>query len=155
MSYKSLTDNLVTILKAMTRFATADIAKGDDRILGHGKSDCVILYPGPFSIEPEGEIDQGREDRTWIVYMDLFQRVATNPGADWESFEVTRDDVIATLRKYPNLGQTAILIKNVGINASSAPQHVFNDKGQGPIFIVQRLEIEIVENTTASGGDYS
>lgn len=155
MSYASLTDNLVTILKAMSRFANTDISKGDDRMLAHGKVDCIILYPGPFAIEEEGEIDQGREDRTWTVYLDLFQRISSDPSTDWQAFEDTRDDVISTLRQYPNAGQTAIFVKEVGVSAPDSPQLIFNEAGQGPYFITQRIVAEIVENTTASGGDYA
>ena len=154
MSYEALTDDLVSVIQGMARFANADVTKGDDRILGHGKTDCVILYPGPFRIEEEGEISQGREDYIWTVYVDLFQRVKTNPGADWVLFGAARDDLITTLRKYPNLAQSAIFVKEVAVNASNPPQYVFNEQGQGPYFIVQRIVAEIVENTTASGGDY-
>ena len=69
MSYEDLTDDLVTVLRAMTRFASADVSKGDDAILAHGKADCVILYPGPFDVEEEGEISQGREDYIWTVFI--------------------------------------------------------------------------------------
>lgn len=155
MSYEALTDDLVDVIQSMSRFADADVSKGDDRKLAHGKNDCVILYPGPFSVEEEGEISQGREDWTWTVYLDLFLRVKTNPGADWVLFGAARDDLISTLRKYPNLSQAAIFIKEVAVNASSDPQYVFNDQGQGPFFIVQRIVAEIVENTTVTGGDYS
>lgn len=154
MSYESLTNDLVTILRGMTRFANADISKGDDRILGHGKVDCIILYPGPFRVDDEGDISQGREDRTWTVYLDLFQRVKTNPGADWVLFGTARDDVISTLRQYPNLSQSTIFIKEVGVLATDPPQLVFDDNGKGPYFIFQRITSEIVENVTVSGGDY-
>ena len=156
MSYEDLTDDLVSVIQGMARFATADVSKGDDRKLAHGKNDCVILYPGPFVVEEEGEISQGREDINWTVYVDIFQRVgAQNPATGWDSFCTMRDDMISTLRKYPNLSQTTIFIKEVGVSATDPPQYVFNERGQGPFFIVQRVIAEIVENTTVTGGDYA
>lgn len=156
MSYEALTDDLVDVIQGMERFADADVTKGDDTKLGHGKNDCVILYPGPFTVEEEGEISQGREDRIWTVYVDIFQRVGgQNPATSWDSFCTMRDDMVSTLRQYPNLSQTSIFVKEVAVNAPDASQYVFNERGQGPFFIVQRITADIRENTTVTGGDYA
>ena len=76
-------------------------------------------------------------------------------ATSWDSFCTMRDDVISTLRKYPNLSQSTIFVKEVGLNATDAPQFIFNEAGQGPFFITQRIAAEIRENTTVTGGDYA
>jgi hypothetical protein len=151
MSYEAITDSLVTVLQAMTRFANADVAKGDDRILGHGKADCLLLYPGPFTIDEEA---QNREDRVWTVYIDYFRRVSKNPGADWILFGTSRDDLINTIRKYPNISQSTSFIKEVEVSSKGDAVYVFDEYGKGPFFIVQRISIAITESVAVTGGDY-
>lgn len=152
MSYKILADALEAKIKAMTRFANADVSQGDDRILNHGKNDCVLIYPGEVSIEDEG---QYREDRTWTLDIDLFQRISSDPGTDWGSFIGARDDLISELRKWPNSGQSTIFIKEVGVEVNGKPEFLYDTQKRGPFFIVQRITTTIVENVTMTTGDYA
>lgn len=147
MSYTLIETAVQSVIQGMDRFGADQVTRGDYRVMDSGK-DCVILLPGPFDVQDEG---QNREIRLWTVYAELYTR-AMWAGMDWIAFTAARDGLVDWLRKYPNLGQSSVEITLVDVGSEGDP--VFASESEQTQYIGQRLAIRVSEYTDVTGGDY-
>jgi len=147
MSYATIEAAVQTLLQALDNFASADVTRGDWRVLDSGGAPYAVLYPGPFAAAVGG--DWGQHVIDWTVNCEVFERYLDN-GTSETSLEATRQAVIDALLSYPTLngvsGVTLVLPER-----AEPIQYVYDESGGGPFFVMQRISILVVERTCADG----
>lgn len=151
MSYDAIEGAFLTLLQALTgTFATsAQVTRGDWRIVDSGLSPLAVLYPGPFS---EGDTwASGGTDYQWTVNCQLITRFLNN-GTSQVSMEQTRDAVVAQIQKYPTLNALAGVQAVGRVNGGEIVE--LRDKdGGGPYFLQTDLTWQVTELVTVTGGE--
>lgn len=156
--YDNIEASLQDIFQAMARFSDAQVTRGNDKILDtvlsnqaaglDANANCIVLYPGPFSLLEES---QNRRTWQWVTYAEIFYRYQMNTGdaeQSWTKFRDMREDIIDTLMTKPQLGQTTTEIVSVFIRADQAPEEIYRkpiSASSKPSFINQKLVITVTE----------
>lgn len=147
MSYTTIEAGVQTLLRALSRFAEADVTRGDWRVLDSGGAPCVVLYPGPFEAEEAG--DWGQKWHFWTVYADVFERYTDN-GSSETAFEATRQDVMDTIHAYPTLNGVSGVTRALARRGGDL-QYIYDRDGGGPYYVMQQITIEVVEKVSYDG----
>ncbi len=102
MSYTTVEDALLAVVRSVTGYDTENSRVGDYRILGHGKGKAVILNPGPFRRinESSGVI---RTD--WAVNLELYVAYSGDISDVAEDIRVERQAIIDKIDQYPTLNR--------------------------------------------------
>jgi len=147
MSYAAIEAAAQILLQALDRFDNADVTRGDWRVLDRGDAPYAVLYPGPFETGEDG--DWGQHVVDWTMYCEVFERYLDN-GTSEVSLEATRQDVVDTFFSHPTLngvsGVTRVLPER-----GEPPQYVYDESGGGPHFVMQRIEVHVIERVCADG----
>jgi len=147
VSYATIEAGLQGLLQGLERFASADVTRGDWRVLDREGSRCVVLYPGPFEVEEAG--DYGQKWHFWTVYGDVFERYQDH-GTSEQNFAATRQDVVDAINANPTLngvsGVTMALARRGG-----ELEYVYDRDGAGPFYVMQQIGIEGVEKVSSVG----
>ena len=156
--YDNIEASLQDIFQGMNRFSDAQVTRGNDKIIDtmlsnqaagdNANANCIVLYPGPFSLLAES---QNRRTWQWVTYAEIFYRYQLNTGdseQSWTEFRDMREDIIDTLMTKPQLGQTTTEIVSVFIRADQSPEEIYRkpiSASSKPAFINQRLIIVTTE----------
>lgn len=128
---------------------------GSYQVLDKGVEYAAVLLPGRFrSDEPASYSDANHDD----ILVDLFARYGSDAATNWDNFTAFRDAVRAKLQSYPTLnGVTGV--HKVSVIADEDPGAVLKGTGKsaqtGPIFIVQRLRVTVVQTVVLDAGEYA
>ena len=120
-----------------------NVAKGDYKILGHGKTFLVILQPG--GILKRAIVAAPRRQQTiWICHIELwigFTGLISTIASDMRS---KRQDIIDHLDKYPTLNGVSNCI-NAFITGADEPIETIGDPRR---WWMQRIHMQIEERST-------
>lgn len=150
MTWVGLSSALVSVITGMSEFSSADVTIGDERPVSKGRSNVVVIYPGPLS---DNEVSHAIHTITWTTYIDLYVKKKQKSSADWISLATKRDALVAQLIKYPNLGQSTYFFTEHRIRTEGDVMGLYDKQDTGPFHLVQRLIIETDESVDVTGGD--
>ncbi len=126
---------------------------GSYQMLDKGVQFAAVLLPGRIG-------DPGADSYSVIhqddVLMDLFARYDSDAATNWDNFTIFRDAIRAKLEGYPTLnGLTGV--QKVTVAADDDPGAIVKGKSPeaGPIFIIQRLRVQVSQRTELTTGEYA
>lgn len=139
MSYKSVVEGLISVLKTIPDFTGGGITANDYRVLNSGLSQCIVLCPGGFrnelatvgGIHSEFWVD-------WDVNIELYVRYDTTDDIVAQRISTYRELIIEAVAKYPFLNGTENVIL-ARVVRGEKPIPVFRPNGEGPIFWMQPI----------------
>lgn len=102
MSYASVSDALLILLRSIEGFSEQNVTAEDFSILNNGVSKAIItLYDG-FD-QTQAAFD-GRIETTWHIQLHTFAQTIPDVPSAQLAQDATRDAILAKLRRHPNLG---------------------------------------------------
>ena len=120
MSYDTVEEGLLTIVRKATGFTVANTSRGDFRILSEPLDRFLILTPGP--IRSRRLLAAPRYIETiWVVNMELFIPYMDDLSEVWASLRVFRQNVLDTVDAYPKLNSTEG-VNNAFIEGALTPE---------------------------------
>lgn len=147
---------LQTTLKGVTGLADEvdgreHVTRCDPRVLDLGFLKNAIIEPGTFTSD-DAAAYQIR--RMWVYPVVIaYKFTGVSQAESRRAFVAFRDAVITRLDNYPTLSNTAdITVQRL---SADEPDELMDKAGGGPYFIVQTINVEILERVTLSGGEYA
>lgn len=104
MSYVTAENALETILQGVTGFSSANIKKGDYRVLGAGLDKALVMQPGPFTRE---NLSPGRVNNSWTINLELFIAFTGEVSTIATDIRTHRQNVIDKIDTFPTLNRAA------------------------------------------------
>jgi hypothetical protein len=153
VSFSTVEAAVQTLLQAVTGTfdRTADVTRGNFRVLDDGSAPYAVLMPGEFEKRPYGGARQ--EITLWTGYIWLFEKYVDD-GTSYTSMEATREAVLDQLEKYPTLNFLTGIVK-FRVSSGGEVTEVYDENKNGPFFLMQALKYEANEVTATSGGEYT
>ena len=154
MSYATIEAAVQDIIQALSAFSDTDVTRGDTRMLTQGSPPYAILYPGGFVHEEDGDGEQRVTE--WTILIDLLVRYHGD-GSEYTNLQSHRQSIMDAIDSYPTLnGTTGVrraLIEQgdevLGVTERGASSEA------APVFLLQTLQLVVVEKTDATGGEYA
>ena len=150
MSYSTIEARIQTLIQALSAFADADVTRGDYRVLDRGSAPYVVLRPGEFERVPH--TFAGGRKTEWAVIVELFEK-HIGDGTEQTNLETHRQNIIDTADAYPTLNGLSG-VHFASLSSGEIPRPVYDEDGSGPFFLLQIMKWEVMELTTASGGEW-
>lgn len=154
MSYATIQAAAQTLIQGLSAFSDTDVTLGDFDVLTLGSPPYVVLVPASFMHEEDG--DGGQRITEWDMLVYLFVRYQTD-SSEYANLITQRQSIMDLLDNYPTLdGTTDVLLALV--TRARDPQEVFEQSAgsdASPAFLLQVLEVTIIEKTVATGGEYA
>jgi hypothetical protein len=148
VSYDTIEAALQTILRYdTTTFAnSAQVSRGDWRIMDSGRSPLAVLYAGAYA-ENDTDTTLTEFSVTWTVKLDLILKYTDETTR--VTFAQKRDTVLEQIMKYPMLHALASATAKLGrITSDGDPLPIFDKDGNGPFFLMQTFSIPVSEVLT-------
>ena len=150
MSYSPIEARIQTLIQARSAFDDADVTLGDYRVLDRGSAPYVVLRPGEFERVPH--TFAGGRKTEWTVIVELFEK-HIGDGTEQTNLETHRQNIIDTADAYPTLNGLSG-VHFASLSSGEIPRPVYDEDGSGPFFLLQIMKWEVMELTTASGGEW-
>lgn len=152
--YAAIEAAIQTIIRTLTGdFASADVSRGDFKIIENGSPNKAIITQQPArTIERGGD---SRRTTEWISKVEVLRRynITDTPRTDLISL---MDRIYQKLESYPTLG--GLTVNRVAISIDGEPNEIRPDGATAdsiPVFLMQSLTIVTLEVWSATGGEYS
>ena len=150
MSYSTIEARIQTLIQALDDFGTADVVRGDYRVLDRGSAPYVVLRPGGFERMPH--TFAGGRKTEWSIVVELFEKYIGD-GTEQTNLEGHRQAIIDTADAYPTLnGLSGVHFAT--LSSGEIPRPVYDADGSGPFFLLQIMKWEVLELTTAREGEW-
>jgi len=148
VSYALIEAGVQDLLQALSRYADADVRRGDFGVLDSGVPRCVVLIPGPFEAWESG--DWAQKHYRWTVYAELYHAYQ-DQGSSEVALDVDRQDVLDTLHANPTVGGVDGVTRCV-VERGDPLQYIYDTGGGGPHWVMQRLTVIVDEERNYAGG---
>lgn len=147
MSYETCVNGLVRILKTIPGLDRQNVEKADYRVLSKGHPQCLVIFPGPFSMEDSTLGLNGDFWVDWEIRLELYVRYSTEPEvaniiADF------RQLIIEKIAAYPLLDGTPGVFR-ASIRRGDQPIPTFTEDGRGPFAWRQVLICSVREDLSS------
>lgn len=136
-------NGLETVINLHADYDSTNVAKGDYKILGHGKTFCVVLQPGAI-IKRDIVAAPRRLQVIWVVNIELFIGFTGLISTVASQIRSRRQDLLDHLDKYPTLNGTSGCI-NAFITNADEPIELPGDPKR---WWLQKMQMQIEERTT-------
>lgn len=147
MSYVTVENGLMTLLRTVSGYTAVNTSIGDWRILGKGIDKALVLNPGSI---PERNVTASprRIRNLWVIEVDLLVAFQKDLSEAAGNIRTERQAIMDKIDQYPTLNQVSGVI-NAFITGASAPD-IFVPRGGSRRWWVETLICEVEErvNTT-------
>ncbi len=142
MSYETVEDGLLKVIRKAAGFTANNTSAGDYRILAKGRTKAVVLQPGPFRREVSSA--PRRMAWTWTVNMELFVPFREELSVVSKDLRIFRQELMDAIDPWPHLDDTLGVIDTL-VESGSEPDLW---QGENRRWWVQRMRVVIKERTT-------
>jgi hypothetical protein len=140
MSYDSVEEGLLNIVRKAIGFNIGNTTRGDYRILSESQEKFVVLTPGP--IRGRRLLAAPRYIETiWVVNLELFIPYQDDLSEVWKLLRTSRQNLLDVLDAYPRL-DSAVGVNNAFAEGALTPEV---RRGSGRRWWFQVLQVAIEE----------
>ncbi len=118
MSYATVEEGLLKVIRKADSFNASNTSPGDYRILARGNRQAAVLNPGPFRREVVAA--PRRIAWTWIVNIELFVPFREELSVVSKDLRVIRQSLMDIVDQFPHLDDTEGVIDAI-IESGSEP----------------------------------
>ena len=147
MSYALIEAGIQDLLQALSRYADADVRRGDFGVLDSGVARCVVLLPGPFDAWEAG--DWGQKHYQWTCYVELYHAYQ-DQGSSEVALDADRQAVLDALHANPTIDGVSGVTRCV-VERGEELRYIYDTAGGGPYWVMQRLVVIVDERVGYTG----
>ncbi len=126
MSYDTVQAGFATVIKKIAGYDADNVKEDADwRILGHGKTQGAVLFPGPFEQRENTILNSTLV--TWQVQIHLFVLYDGEVSTTLVTLTAEREKIIDEVNKWPNLAAVSGVM-NAMIRSGDIPGKIENGR---------------------------